>query len=224
MRLAVPFLVILLSGCATGRTVLDVNAPTAEALGEQAVAFKVVSIDDARTFELKPRQANIPSLRDGDIGNAATKARAIGRKRGPFGGARGDYVVPESSSVAKLVQESVATALVRAGGVLVKDGDPRFAAAIPLQLRIDRFWSWLRPGAWAVQAEFDVQVMVSAPLAGLESGKAVAGHAELRKGAMTDARWRTVVESGLSQFTDELAKAMAPIIAAADVATSASGT
>jgi hypothetical protein len=49
------------------------------------------------------------------------------------------------------------------------------------KLRIDRFWSWLRPGAWAVQAEF-------------------------------------------SQFTDELAKAMAPIIAAVDVATSESGT
>ncbi|HEX6243268.1 MAG TPA: hypothetical protein VFZ61_20280, partial [Polyangiales bacterium] len=145
------------SGCGAGRSVMTPTLPAVVTAAASAPAFKLVRVSDERVFQAKPPQANIPSLDADDIDDAALKARAIGRKRGSFGKARGDIVLPADGSVTDVAAACVRTALARAGGVLVNEADPRFVDARPLELRVRRFWSWLRPGAWQVQVEFDAE-------------------------------------------------------------------
>jgi hypothetical protein len=48
-------------------------------------------VTDQRTFEARPRDASIPSLKEeADLTNRAITVRAIARKRGGFGMALGD--------------------------------------------------------------------------------------------------------------------------------------
>jgi hypothetical protein len=200
-------LMAVASGCGAGRSLMTPSVPAPAAAPAQGPAFKLSSVRDERAFQAKPPQANIPSLDADDISDPALKARAIGRKRGTFGKARGDILLPTDSSVTHVVAACLRTALARAGGVLVDDKDPRFASARPLEMRVQRFWSWLRPGAWQVQVEFDAELTVRGPLAGFEAGRVVTAHAELRKGAMTDARWLSSVNDGLDQLVNALTQA-----------------
>ena len=60
----------ILSGCATSRGIIDVQEdvsgnPTA------GVALKISRVTDARKFEIDPKQADIPSLKNDEINNPA---------------------------------------------------------------------------------------------------------------------------------------------------------
>jgi hypothetical protein len=205
-RLTLVLPLLLLFACGAGRTIAKLPAPTLPAAQPQAIPFKLVVVRDARRFESKPRQADVPSLADPDVRDPALTARALGRKRGSFGKARGDYMLPAGETVASLVRAHVTAAVARAGGMVVEARDARFPQAIPLEVEITRFWSWLRPGAWQVEVEFDAALRIRAPLPGLEAGKAIAAHSELRRGSMTDARWIGVLREGTAQLGEQLAQ------------------
>lgn len=203
----------LLSACATGRSVVDIRHPASQAEKPAARAFKLTAVDDARVFELEPSEANVPSLKDGDIQNRALTSRAFGRKRGSFGKALGDLVLPEGVSVQSIVREALAAALARSGGVLVSARDPRYAAAIPLQVRIDRFWSWLRPGAWQVQVEFDADVMLLGSTPGMPATQRAFAHSFRRSGMITTSRWVDTVSQGVDLLVDGLAQVFVTMLA-----------
>jgi len=68
------------TGCATSRGVVEIQIPEAnDPLSESA--YKIVSVEDRRNFELKPQQPSIPSLKNGEIDDPAITSRAIARKR-----------------------------------------------------------------------------------------------------------------------------------------------
>jgi hypothetical protein len=211
--LGLMFSILLLGACGMGRTVLNVKAPSAPAVSAQPVPFKLVSVVDERHFEAHPKQANIPSLNDQDVGNPVLTARALGRKRGSFGAARGDLMLPPGASVDTLTRACLAAAVARAGGVLVDQHDARYSQATPLDVAIVGFWSWFRPGAWVIAVEFDAKLVLKAPLPGLSQGSPVVAHAEMRRPAMTDERWRSVVEDGLANLSQNLSQALTAAIA-----------
>lgn len=206
---------LILTACGAGRSVLEVKRPQVATAQADAPAFKLVVIEDARHFQAKPPQANLHSLNASDVDNPALTARAYGRKRGSFGAARGDIVLPEQETVSHVVSHCVRAAFARAGAIVVEEADPRFASARPVEVKINRFWSWLRPGAWVVAVEFDAELQIKADLPGFELGRTVTSHAEMRSPLINDSRWQTVVNEGLVKLTDAVAQELSGGLSAA---------
>jgi len=95
-------------------------------------------VTDQRTFEA----SSIPSLKEeADLTNRAITVRAIARKRGGFGMALGDIVLPEGQTVEGLVKDAVIRSLRESGYRVVDESDAA---------DIDQFLSWFSPGAFTV--------------------------------------------------------------------------
>ena len=77
-------LLIIMTGCATNRGEIDIKdiVSTNPSSGK---ALKFVRVTDKRDFQIKPKLANIPSLKNDEINDTSITARAIARKRNTFG-------------------------------------------------------------------------------------------------------------------------------------------
>lgn len=138
--LVVPLLACLFvaTGCATTRGVIDVPA-TMGANPPSGPAVRIDRVTDRRVFEIDPRQANIPSLmNDAEIKDPKITSRAIARKRGGFGKALGDILLPEGRTVMKVVEEALTRSLQDAGYRVVSKQDPEAATAIPVEADIEQ--------------------------------------------------------------------------------------
>lgn len=161
-----------------------------------------------------PPDADIPSLMNAnEIGDPSFEARAFGRKRGAFGGAHGDFMLPEGRRVADLVRASAVSALHARGYRVVDAANEPDCAS--LQLTVQRFWSYFRPGAFQVAVHFTAEVRLEGSLPGLQANTLVVDD-ELRKGAITESRWIELVERGLAELTSRLVRALPPAATAAD--------
>ena len=205
-------LMFLLTGCAMARSVQDVGHPVLLAPAAGAVAFKVRSASDARHFERSPKEPYVPSLKDGKVDDAALTQRAYGRKRTSYGAASGDYLLPPGTSVTQLAVESLQAALARAGGTLVGEDDPRHADALPVDLTVVQFWSWMRPNSFGPYLEFDGELRVQAPIPGFEQGKNVLVHKRSRGSLELDRSVKQAVTSGVDALTTQLARALVPAL------------
>ena len=202
----------LLTGCAMARSVQDVGHPVLLHPSDGAVAFRVRSATDARHFERSPTEPYVPSLKDGKVDDAALTQRAYGRKRTSYGAASGDYLLPEGTSVTQLAIESLQAALARAGGALVREGDPRYADALPVHLTVVQFWTWMRPNSFGPYLEFDGELRVQAPLPGFEHGKNILVHKRTRGELQLDRSVKQAVTSGVDALTTQLARALVPAL------------
>jgi len=154
------FAVVFFTGCATSRGIMPLTVPAAgEAQTSRNVTVYISSVTDARVFESRPKSPDIPSLRGGSASQATEdiKARAIARKRNGFGKALGDILLPEDQTVSSVMREMVASAF-RSAGYKVADSP---ANAVSLDVTIDKYWSWINMGAWALtitaHAETDIK-------------------------------------------------------------------
>jgi len=200
--LVVPLLACLFiaTGCATTRGVIDVPAK----MGANPASGPAVRIDrvtDRRVFEIDPRQANIPSLmNDDEIKDATITSRAIARKRGGFGKALGDVLLPEGRTVTQVVEEALRWSLREAGYRVVSKQDPEASTAIPLEADIDQFWAWFRPGFAEVAVEFESSVrLTSPPLSALQTSP-VKGTSRVTGMAATSGTWQEAVTRGVDDF------------------------
>ena len=139
---------IVLASCASNRGRLDVRVQQSPAAAANAVPLKIVAVTDKRVFQINPRQPSIPSLKHGEINNPAITKRAIARKRGGFGMAVGDILLPEGRTVEDVTRETLVKALTKKGYRVLKPGDPGYEDAPALSAEIHQFWSWFTPGFW----------------------------------------------------------------------------
>ena len=200
--LVVPLLacLFLATGCATTRGVIDVPAKA----GPNPASGPAVRIDrvtDRRFFEIDPRQANIPSLmNDAEIKDPKITSRAIARKRGGFGKALGDVLLPEGRTVMQVVEEALTWSLQEAGYRVVNKQHPEASTAIPLEADIDQFWAWFRPGFAEVAVEFESSVrLTSPPLPALQTSP-VKGTSRVTGMAATSGTWQEAVTRGVDDF------------------------
>jgi hypothetical protein len=209
-------LALLCGACAAGRHINDLRVEDAKAPPAAPMAPVALGlIRDARIFEAKPRRADVPSLAHADeIADRGVTERAYGRLRGGFGKAMGDMLLPEGRTVPAVVRQVVSQALKQRGYQLVRERDPRAPHAPRIDITIERFWSYFRPGFAAVAVEFVTQLHISGNLPGLEGGLLIETQAELRKGVMTETRWVQLVERGLSGLTQEISRKLPPASAA----------
>lgn len=191
------------AGCATSRGILDVRIPpTTDAGGGKTVVLKAVT--DVRAFELKPRQASIPSLRDGQIANKAITSRAIARKRNGYGKALGDILLPEGRTVEELAQEAVVKALQEKGYSVAAGGTQGVGDAIPMEVDIHQFWAWFTPGFWAVKLEFEAILEIRGPATVSGEKETVRGYIRLRSQAANSRAWMNTINKGIDDLVEKI--------------------
>jgi hypothetical protein len=142
MKLIIPAAaLLLLAGCAVGRSTVEITPPSAVNPDGGAYA-RIISVDDLRKFEVKPDDAGTPSLQNAtEITDPGITARALARKRGGFGMALGDILLPPGQSVAGLIRAAARKALADKGYAVVEAGSPHYGTAVPINIDIVQFWS-----------------------------------------------------------------------------------
>lgn len=193
-----------LFGCATSRSVVDVQAPPATSNGTgQWVAITAV---DERAFELDPRSADIPSLKyDNDITVPAITQRAVGRKRNGFGKGLGDVLLPDGKTVSQLVAKSIAEGYRKAGYQVVDSVAPG-SDTQAVKVHIVEFWSWFSPGAFSIALNNKSHLTLDVPGAA-KPVEVVTNERESIQMA-TEGQWKAITEQGLQAITAATTKAL----------------
>ncbi len=200
---AVAFLLALCVGCATSRSEIDVRVPALDrANGSEAGNGRKVYISavDERVFEIKPSQADIPSLKHAETSDRSITERAFGRKRNGYGKALGDVLLPSGRTVSALVGESVASAYRQAGYDVVTE--PNTAGATEVKVRVREFWSWFSPGFFYVTVNNKARLNIEA--AGQPSLEIITLKSDGMQ-AVTDSDWKAITEAGLQQIAQDAA-------------------
>ncbi len=186
----------LLAGCAATRSELDISVPKPTVSPTKA-AVKIVEVVDKRQFEIDPRSPTTPSVRGNEIDNKALTARAVGRKRGGFGNAWGDVVLPEGKTVSGLVAEVLAAALAEKGYAVISKGAPGYDTALPLSAEVIKFWSWFNPGFFTITITHGSLIRLTGPWPVSESSRDVPGHAVYESHtAIVESDWEDLLKSG----------------------------
>ena len=185
-----------LTGCATGRSVLDAGIDAGRN-PSQGTPVRIESTQDARTFSVRPPSADLPSLMDDQVGNRAITSRAVGRKRGGFGAALGDVLLPEGSTVAGLVQSAVTRGMRDAGYRVLGRGEAGYEQAAPVTVRVEQFWSWFAPGAFSVTLTNRAVVSMQGSMTPLAKGRTFSSQATEGMAAVVDSDWQAIVNKGL---------------------------
>jgi hypothetical protein len=186
-------LMLLSTGCVTGRRSITLPVPVAGALNTNKGNVTMGEVRDARVFEQKPADPSTPSVK-GNLASmsAAEKSRMIGRQRNSYGKAMGDVSLPVDDSVIKRTQALLTTALAKrgykvGGGAGQGDGQPS------IDVTIDRFWAWFSPGMFTVRVTQNGQ-----------ASEFIAAGYGLNKGQVaSDANWQLAYERA---FADLLLK------------------
>ena len=198
---------LVLGGCAATRSTIDlpVSKPVQAPQAQTAVYVKLVEVTDKRVFEAKPSNPSTPSLgQPEELKDAAITARAIARKRGSFGNALADILLPPDRTVALVVREAVTEALGQRGYTVVQAGAPEYAGAAPLDVDIRQFWSWLTPGFWTLSLENESVLLLRSPRLFPGQDASVRGYAIVRTLAATDDEWRRAMQLGVQDLVDKV--------------------
>lgn len=186
----------LLAGCAATRSELDISVPKPTVSPTKA-AVKITEVVDKRQFEIDPRSPSTPSLRGNEIDNKALTARAVARKRGGYGNAWGDVVLPEGKTVSGLVAEVLTVALAEKGYAVISKGAPGYDTALPLSAEVIKFWSWLNPGFFTITITHESLIRLTGPWPVSESNREVHGHAVYESHtAIFESDWKDLLKSG----------------------------
>ena len=193
----------LAGGCATSRGEVNLRVlPTANPTSGAPV--KIAQVNDRRAFQVNPRDPSIPSLMDDEINNTAITGRAIARKRGGFGKAFGDILLPEGQTVPMLVGEALTRAFRESGYRVLQPGDSGYGEASAITADIGQFWAWFTPGFWAITLEFRAEVRIQGDIGPLQKGGSVQGSARESGMAATSDAWKSVVDQGVEDLIRNL--------------------
>lgn len=191
-----------LFGCVTSRSVVDVQIPQSPSHGTgPRVAITAV---DERSFQVKPRSADIPSLKyDEEISVPAITQRALGRKRNAYGKGLGDVLLPDGKTVAQLVANSVAEGYRQAGYQVVEHADAG-SDTQAVKVHIVEFWSWFSPGAFSVAVNNKAHLTLDVP----DAAKPVELVTQKRDSMqlVTENDWKVITVQGLQAITEATTK------------------
>lgn len=199
---------IVVSGCATSRGVLDVSQEVAEnpVTGE---AVKFVRISDNRQFQIDPPEPNIPSLKNNEINDPAITSRAIARKRNSFGKALGDILLPEDQTVAGLVESSLVNGFRENGYRVVTAGDSGYDDAAPIEVDIEKFWGWFNPGFWQIKLKYETLIRVSGPVGSFVAGQEFSSSIEMGFQVASGSNWLKAINASLDELNKDIASELA---------------
>jgi uncharacterized lipoprotein YajG len=196
---------VLLGGCATSRSVLDIPTPaareTAQAVGKEVL---IASVADRRSFEIEPGSPDIPSLDPGQDQSDAIKARAIGRKRNTFGKALGDILLKEGQTVETLTASSIRQAFAEKGYKVIDRKEDATSNTLRVEAAVDKFWAWMNPGFAAItlSTEISTDLAIRSPAQGKTVTVSVKASGNYQTGM--EENWIEVINKALRAYVDEL--------------------
>ncbi len=204
---ALGLLVLPGTGCAVNRSVVAVPVKQV-AESTKGPVVVITRVTDLRRFEVAPEEPATPSLKDGAITDQAIKSRAFARKRGGFGKAMGDVLLPEGSTVEGLVKASLANALREAGYRVQEPGPGTPPDALKLDVDIRRFWCWLVPGFWFITTNFQGSLDLRGPI--FKNGDHEVVEVQTDKGhqMVTDSDWGKTAELGAETLATKVREAL----------------
>lgn len=197
-------LILLVTGCATNRSVIPIATPDTSITSGEKGSVYIAAVIDNRVFEEAPRDPSIPSLGFGGAAAAtdAVKARAIGRKRNGYGKAIGDILLPEGQTVELLIREHAAKAFSDAGWKVVDNANADQAVSI----HINEFWAWFKPGFWAIT--LNSKVNTTLVFVHPDHQVPIALQVEDKRQLATDGAWREIIEMALQAYRRKVSDAM----------------
>lgn len=195
---------VLASGCATNRGVIDVQEEISEN-PSTGVAVKFSRVTDNRQFEISPRSADIPSLKNDEIDDPAITSRAIARKRNTYGKALGDILLPEERTVAGLVESSLAKGFRESGYRVLADGEEGYEEAAAVEVDIEKFWGWFSPGFWSIGLNFETLIRIAGPVGSFVDGDEFSSKVERRFQTGGGKNWQTTIRAGLDELNQDIA-------------------
>lgn len=205
--LGVCVLAAALAGCASR----DVVTPKFQAAVNptQGVPIRIEQVQDARAFQIKPPVPSTPSLMNDNISDEATRSRAFGRKRGPYGIAMGDLLVDEGNTVTTMAKTAVARAFQEAGYRVVDAKDPDYAQAAPVNVRIDKLWVWMEMSVASWNMKSNYELVLTGPVPALQQGLMVSKQVALGRVVFTtDEKWIRVFDRTLTDMSSTLKKTL----------------
>ena len=201
----VAMIALTLSGCAASRSTVDLSVAPISQHSDAKAYVKLLAVADQRKYEINPRDPSIPSLGNAaQIEDRAITSRALARKRNSWGMALSDIMLPEGRTVEQVVREAVTKALMDKGYALVEPGDVHYATASPLKVDIQKFWSWMTPGFFAISLEFESALhMEGDALIDLKQ-EMVRGYSHGNFFAATDAAWQETMQEGMTDLINKI--------------------
>lgn len=198
-------LLIIMTGCATNRGEIDIKdiVSTNPSSGK---ALKFVRVTDKRDFQIKPKLANIPSLKNDEINDTSITARAIARKRNTFGQALGDILLPEGKTVMNVVENRLSKGFRENGYRVLSDKDTGYDKAIPVEVDIKKFWGWFSPGFWSLGINFQTSIVVTSPVQGFDKGIEFDSEVQERFQTASGSNWKTVINLSLDELNKDIQK------------------
>lgn len=164
-RLGLIGMVALLAGCATSRSVVDVSPsigePASATVPQNGKAVYINSVNDKRAFQESPSTPDIPSMDPAKPHTDAIKPRAIGRKRNTFGKALGDILLKEGDSIDALTAQAIRQAFIDKGYKVLDKSDQVTPSTYIVNADVDKFWTWMNPGFWALTISADISTDLS---------------------------------------------------------------
>jgi|AP12_2_1047962.scaffolds.fasta_scaffold08460_3 hypothetical protein len=153
------FIFFILGGCATNRGIVTLQVPESKMSPQtNGKSIFIKSVTDNRVFEEKPNSPEIPSLGFGGTNAASieTKKRAIARKRNSYGKALGDILLDQNQTVETIIADSLKKSFYDLGYKILFDKANLEKDTIIIDVSIEKFWSWMNPGFWAITLSSEI--------------------------------------------------------------------
>lgn len=199
------FCCLLLSGCATSRSVLDIPTPVSEKITQaNGKDVYINSTSDKRIFESNPASPEIPSLDPSEDQSDAIRTRSIARKRNGFGKALGDILLKEGQSVESLTKASIRQAFIEKGYRVIDTKTQITSDTYIVDAEISKFWSWINPGFFALtlSTEISTPLTVKSPDGVDKKTINVKASDSYQTGA--EGNWVEVINKALRAYIDDL--------------------
>lgn len=196
--------ILVLTGCATSRSVLDVQVPTSPAAQTNGKKVYVNSVTDNRGFQATPSTPDIPSLDPSEDQSDAIKSRAIGRKRNGYGKALGDMLLKDGETVQTITYKSIQEAFTQKGYTVLSKKEDVTKDTFVVDANVDKFWAWMNPGFWSITLSSEISTDISIKAGKTTTPLKVSVKAADGYQVATEKNWTEIIQNALKLYVEQL--------------------
>jgi len=153
-------MVVLLAGCATSRSMIDIPASAPQTaqtpVPSNGRTVYIHAVRDKRSFQESPPSPDIPSLDPSEASSDDIRRRAVGRKRNTWGKALGDILLKEGTTIESLTSSAIQRAFSEKGYMVLDASDQVTPDTYVVDADITQFWTWMNPGFWALTISSEI--------------------------------------------------------------------
>lgn len=195
---------IILTGCAIGRSELNIQVPTGQIGQNNGKQVYVNAVTDQRAFQLKPASPDIPSLDPTGDQAENVKSRAIGRKRNSYGMALGDIVLQQGETVQSITQKSIQEAFSEKGYSVISNKELVTGDTYVVDASINKFWAWMNPGFVTITLSSEISTDLTIKSGDSTKSQNVSVKAADSFGTGVEDNWVEVIQKSIRLYIDQL--------------------